>query len=224
MRTYKKFGLIVLIVSALAGASATGRFQSQKAGTGPDEHQKLTDAMRRGGLREVAKIKGHYVVSKDPNWDWSAFDLESLTKSSVGIIVGVPNIGKAQLDSAGDSINTNYEVTVKDVIKGNIRIGDTLQVALPGGKVDFDDGTSAEVETADFERMSQGREYVLFLYANSDGGTVFLTTGGTQGLFEITDAGKIKAALPTNIAAKQTKDQNVEAFLKEIALYAKAKN
>src|SRR5438045_8810974 len=54
-----------------------------------DEDQKVKEALRRGGYREAARIKGHYVGNTNPNWDWSQFDIEALTKNSVAIIVGI---------------------------------------------------------------------------------------------------------------------------------------
>ncbi len=53
---------VFVILSAVVGISTS---QSQ-ASPRDDEHKKLVEAIRRGGYREAAKIKGHYVGVKDP--------------------------------------------------------------------------------------------------------------------------------------------------------------
>ena len=45
-------------------------------------------------------------------------------------------------------------------------------------RVDFEDGTSAELRTRDSEPMLEGKKYLLFLYANRNGSDVYLLTGG----------------------------------------------
>jgi len=216
MKKYKYAAFVVLIAVALAGATALAKLQGQQPEKTVNERKILVEAMRRGGFREVAKIKGHYVATADPNWDWSSFDLESLTKTSNAVIVGYAGEGHGKLNPTGDVITTEYDLTVKDVLKGKLVNGDTVKVALIGGKVDFDDGTSAEVQTPGFERMAQGKEYVVFLYPNKNGSSVFLVTGGPQGLFEITDSGIKAHARATDAVANQVSNKTVETFLNEI--------
>jgi hypothetical protein len=52
-----------------------------------------------------------------------------------------------------------------------------VTVKVPGGKVIFPDGTSAEVRTPWFKWMENRHTYVLFLTAEGDG-TAYVTTGG----------------------------------------------
>ena len=207
--------IVLVILSALAGI---GTSQSQ---TPPnvDEHKRLVEAIRRGGYREAAKVKGRYIGVKDPSWDLN-FDLETLTKTSAAVVIGVPQRGISQLSSDGSEITTNYNVRVDSVIKGSLALNSIFEVSLPGGRVDFEDGTSAEIQTPGFERMRNGKKYLLFLYANRNGSDVFLLTGGSQGLYELTTSGKVLAqGRPTDQTVKETQNKNLEGLLEEIRIY-----
>src|SRR5438067_7391207 len=85
-------------------------------GSAKDEDQEVTEALRHGGYREAARIKGHYVGNTDPNWDWALFDIEALTKNSMAVVVGIPQRSKSQLSPSGLSVVTEYEVAVQEVI------------------------------------------------------------------------------------------------------------
>ncbi|MGH9970746.1 MAG: hypothetical protein ACREBG_23550 [Pyrinomonadaceae bacterium] len=153
--------LTILCVLALIFTNAfisVTRSQPQKSRE-KSEPKKLVEAIRRGGYREAAKLKGHYVGTADPNWDWANFNLEELTKRSAAVIVGVPQTSIAQLSPTGDQITTNYTVKVENVIKGNLATSNIVEVSLLGGRVEFEDGTSAEIQTPDFERMQNGKRY-----------------------------------------------------------------
>ncbi|MDT5123906.1 MAG: hypothetical protein QOC96_3388 [Acidobacteriota bacterium] len=183
-----------------------------------DERQEVKEALRRGGYREVARIKRHYVGNIDPHWDWSSFSIEGLTKNSAAVVVGIPVRSKSQLSSNGLSVVTEYEVTVQEVIKGKISQGDTIKVSLLGGKVDFEDGTSVELNTPDFERMANYNSYVLFLTATPDGSGAFKLTGGPQGLFELpSDGTSVKPHGRTiDPAVKEAKDKSIQSFLENV--------
>jgi len=184
-----------------------------------DEHKKLVEAIRRGGYREAAKLRGRYVGIKDASWDLN-FNLETLTKTSTAIVIGLPQRGVGQLSSNGSEITTNYNVIIEKVIKGRLPLNSIIEVSLPGGKVDFDDGTSAEIQTPGFKRMRIGKKYLLFLYANRNDTDVFPLTGGSQGLYEITAGGKVIAqGRPTHQTVRETKDKDLEGLLEEIQTY-----
>jgi hypothetical protein len=189
--------------------------------TDSDEQRKMVEAIRRGGYREAARIKGHYVGTVDPYWDWANFDLETLTKSSAAVVIGIPEMSKGKLNSNGEMILTQFDVRVKEAIKGPVAENSVVKVALLGGRVDFDDGTSAELLTRDFERMHEGRKYLLFLYANRDGSDVYLLTGGPQGLFELKGHAGIKAhARPNDPAVKEVQNLTEDGLLEKVKDYA----
>jgi len=186
-----------------------------------DEQKKMADAIRRGGYKEAARIKGHYVGTVDPYWDWASFDLETLTKSSAAVVIGIPEKSKGQLNSNGEMIVTQFDVRVKETIKGTHAENSVVKVALLGGRVDFEDGTSAELRTRDFEPMLEGRKYLLFLYANRNGSDVYLLTGGPQGLFELKGQAGIKAhARPNDPAVKEVQNLNEDGLREKVKDYA----
>lgn len=227
MRLRSKLSPIVILtisfVLCLIFANVfTGVTQSQpQKSREKSESQKVIEAIRRGGYREAARLRGHYVGTADPNWDWANFNLEELTKTSAAVIVGVPQTSIAQLSPTGDQITTNYKVKVENVLKGNLAANNIVEVSMLGGRVEFEDGTSAEIQTPDFERMQNGRRYILFLYANRNGSEIFLLTGGPQGLFELATDGKVKAyARPTDHVAKEIEYKSMNSLLEELRMYA----
>ena len=155
-------GLLLIVIPSVS-LSARLQPQSQEAKQQDKEAKELVDAIRRGGFREAARLKGQYVTRMDPTWDWSNFDLESLTARSAAVLLGEATDSKPQLSRDGDVLSTEYQIAVSEPIKGSFRQGNTIQVAMLGGLIEFEDGTSAEVQTPGFERMTKGRKYLLFL-------------------------------------------------------------
>lgn len=208
-------GFAVLILNSARGTSS----QTQEP---LNDDKKMVDAIRRGGLKEAAKLKRHYIATEDPNWDWANFNLEQLTKTSVAVIVGVPQTSVVQLSPAGDKITTNYKVKVEDVIKGgHLAASNIVEVSTLGGRMEFEDGTSAEIQTPGFTRMQNGKRYILFLYANRNGSEVLLLTGGPQGLFELGSDAKVKPhARPTDHVTKEIEHKNIDSLLRELRIYA----
>ena len=213
------FAVVTLLFAISFMPIPSSKSQNQ---TDRDEQKKMTEAIRRGGYREAAKIKGHYVGTVDPYWDWASFGLETLTKSSAAVVIGIPERSKGQLDSNGEMIVTQFDVRVKETIKGTHAENSVVKVALLGGRVDFEDGTSAELRTPDFEPMLEGRKYLLFLYANRNGSDVYLLTGGPQGLFELKGQAGIKAHARTNDpAVKEVQNLSEDGLREKVKDYAR---
>jgi hypothetical protein len=112
---------------------------------------------------------------------------------------------------------------MQEVIKGKVAQSSTITVNLPGGRVEFEDGTSAEIRTPGFRKMENGKTYVLFLRENKAEGDAFILVGGQQGLFEIPadGSGVNPHGLTVDDVVKQNKDKDVNSFLKEIRAAAK---
>ncbi|MCA1564175.1 MAG: hypothetical protein LC803_00685 [Acidobacteria bacterium] len=184
----------------------------------------LVDALRREGLRGAAKIKGNYVQTFDPHPDWLSFDLEKLTQKSEAVVLGVPIKNRCKLTPDGQLIMTEYEVVVQEVLKGNVRQGDTVNVALVGGKVMFEDGTTAEVVTPGFKKMVNGKTYALYLSLYPIRSPVYDLTAGPQGMLELLDdgSGVISQARATDPVKNQVKDKDKKTFLKTARKFAKA--
>jgi hypothetical protein len=213
------FGGIVVTAAVLVRGTLAQQPQSQPSN---NEEVQIKEALRHGGYRAAAKIKGHYVGTFDPNWDWGQFSLEQLTKNSVAVVVGTPINSKSQLAANGMLITTSYDILVQEVVKGNIALGSIVQVNLPGGSVQFDDGTSAEMQTPGFEHVKQGGKYVLFLSDDRSEANTFLLTGGPQGLFELQGEGKgVKGhGRETDPGVKEARDQDEKTFLQALHQHA----
>jgi hypothetical protein len=213
--TYLIMAFVICALTAVVvisiGAVKAQKPQAQNNGN-DDETARL--ALRRGGLRAAAKIKGHYTTTFDPNWDLSNFDIESLAKHSAAVVIGSPTTSKSQLTADGLLVITEYEVSIREVLKGTIPPNNTVKVTVPGGKVEFEDGTSAEVITPEEGHLTISGSYVFFLHQNADGGDTYRLTGGPQGLIEFpTDGGHVKShGRSTDAVVKETKEDNVRSL------------
>jgi hypothetical protein len=133
-------------------------------------------------LKQKAKQHGKFVVelaTPPPAYN----ELEQLAANSSNIVIGVAQQNVCRLSRDGNSITTDYQVTLEHHYKGKFRKGNTITVSLPGGLVQFPDGTSAETRTPWFRKLQQGETYLFFLNGSSDGKLV--PTGDAQGIFQI---------------------------------------
>lgn len=209
---------LVVVAVTILGIRAVWAQKSQPHANADVDPRTVKEAFRRGGFKEAAKIRGHYVSTFDPHWDWARFDIEALTKNSLVVVVGVPSKDKARLSPDGDMITTDYNIAIKEVIKGDAEPRATITVALPGGRVTFEDGSTAELQTPGLEEVVNGSTYIFFLSDRGIGDNVYMLTGGPQGLLELpTDGSSVKSyGRSTDPVVKQAKDKNAEIFLKEV--------
>jgi hypothetical protein len=63
------------------------------------------------------------------------------------------------------------------LMKGNINQAKKIVVSLPGGRMHFEDGTSAEQTTPKLEPVRIGRAYTLFLMENDTDPSAFMLLG-----------------------------------------------
>jgi hypothetical protein len=216
-------GLLLTITWLSLSIAGGARWSLAAQGSGgqdadPNERIAVRDALRRGGIREAARLKGHYVREFDPHWDFGRFDIEALVRGSEAVLVGVPTSTlSGRLTAEGQLILTDYEVSVQEVIKGEIKPGEVVTVALVGGRISFEDGTSAEVKTPQFDHIKTGRVYVFFLSERKSGSEAYFLTGGPQGLVEIVDSTTIKShGRLTDPIAEESRLLNRDGFLREV--------
>lgn len=203
--------LSLLVIGLVRGVHSQGTQNSAEA-----QERAIIEAMRRGGLREAARIKGHYVGSINTS-HWLKYDLESLTKNSAAVIIGKPLSSASRLSPDGELITSEYQVNINEVLKGNLTPNEKVNLSLPGGVVVFEDGTSAEIKTPDSERMENGRTYILFLSPKKGTADSFVMTGGAQGLFELpADKSGVKPKGHRVDLVQKYKNQPAEEFLEEI--------
>jgi hypothetical protein len=180
-------------------------------------HDRQTEAPFLIGVPHTNAPVGDF----DPHWDFGRFDIELLTKNSALVIVGTPTRqNAARLTRDGQVILTDCEVEIKETIKGGIDPGRMITVSLVGGRVEFENGTSAELKTPSFEHMKIGGTYTLFLIESESvdiapGG--YTLTGGPQGLVEIVNETTVKShGRMTDPITKESKSKNKDTFLKEV--------
>lgn len=160
-------------------------------------HQRGRAALDGGGTLHEAAIAsgGTYIAAMTTNNGWLAFDdLKDLTRVSKIVVIGTPVENVARVSSDGKAVSTYYQIRVERRLKGKFGEGDTLRVALPGGKVRFDDGTTAQINTPDFPKMINGNRYLLYLNpaeSNPSGAPDLVPAGGSQGIFELKADGKV---------------------------------
>jgi hypothetical protein len=208
--------MIVLTVTGLAfifGKGAVTQSLSAQKPEGPDQ---VVTAVRKGGLREGARIKKRF-VSSESTTGWGKYDLESLTSHSSVVMMGTPQDGTSRLTPNGERIITEYKVKVSRIFKGQLQENELVRLIVPGGKVVFEDGTSAEILTPDLGPITKNQTYILFLHASADGTDVYQLTGGGQGLFEVpSSAWGVKPLGDKKDLVQRHKDQTVNDFIEEI--------
>jgi hypothetical protein len=207
--------LIVFTLTGLAviyGKDAATQSSAQKRES-PDP---VIDAVRKGGLKEGARIKRRYVNSESTT-GWAKYDLESLTSHSGAVIMGTPLSSVSSLTSNGERITTEYQIKISRIFKGQLQENGVIRVVVPGGKVIFEGGTSAEILTPDLGSITKNETYVLFLHLSKDNTEIFQLTGGGQGLFEVpSSAWGVKPLGDKKDLVQRHKDQSVKDFLDEI--------
>jgi hypothetical protein len=213
--TLKPFLLLLGVALLCLGTLAMVGAGKGQEPSGRDDAE-LVEALRRGGLIEAARLKRHYVGRANTS-QWLKFDLETLTKNSAGVVVGTPVGHGSQLTPSGNLITTTYKIKVQQALKGSVPPSDMIDVVLPGGKVVFEDGTSAELLTPDLKQMESGKTYILFLSTRKDVGGGFILTGGGQGLFELPkDKTGVKPHGHHSDSVQKHKNEAVEEFLEKV--------
>lgn len=180
--------LVVVVILTGVGvglglSKMSGRRLSQGASTSPAAQP--AQAADTTSLKEKAKrAGGHYVGAESPSRVGEFNSLAGLTARSTAVIIGIPQDNRTSMTPDGRSVTIDYKVRVEHVYKGTLGVGSVVTVSLPGGRIGFADGSTAEVRTGWFKKMESGKAYALFLTGGGRNGT-FVTTGNAQGLFEI---------------------------------------
>ena len=186
-RTLVNYFLVALVILAGlglgVGLSKIGATRRPVGSAKPVVPQQAA-AVDTRPLKEIPRKAGRYVRDQAPNSIGAFTDLAGLSSNSSAVVIGIPQDNVCNLSPDGRSITTDYKVKIMYVYKGSLQEGNTITVSLPGGRVAFDDGSTAEIRTSWFKKMMSGTAYALFLRATPRSG-VFVTTGEAQGLFEI---------------------------------------
>lgn len=143
-----------------------------------------SEATDKRTVKEKAKKEGRFTEVVRPDRTKVYNDLSELSAGSSDVIIGIPKENVTGLTPDEKSISIDYKVQVEFVYKGKLKVGTTITVSLPGGRIMFPDGSMAEVKTPWFKKMQEGKAYALFL-RRRDIGNNFGTVGQAQGIFEI---------------------------------------
>lgn len=219
MRSWpRKHFLIAVIASVLVGSVLllTKVAYTQSQAKKSQEPDAVVTAVRTGGLREAAKLKRVY-VSTERTSGWAKYDLEGLTSASSAIVIGTPLSMSSRLSASGDRVITEHEVKIERVLKGDLKASAPISLVVPGGKVTFEDGSSAEIQTPDLGQIAKEKRYVFFLRSSDDQPDAFSLIGGGQGAFELPapDANVKPLGNKTDLMQKHG-NQKVSDFVEEI--------
>jgi hypothetical protein len=166
---------------------SAARADRQSAASGRATAQQVREAYAQGGLRAAAGISGHYRSMVPGTSDMQIQDLEALVRISDLVIVGQVGENRSHLSTDERQLTTDFKVQVLDVLGGSDRRSvEQVVLSTPGGKVEFEDGTSAEQVARSFVMPRAGARYLLFLQAQrpehiSQGQADW--SRGTQGLY-----------------------------------------
>jgi len=208
--------MIVFTVTGMAFIFGKGAATQSLSAQKPEGRDEVVTAVRKGGLREGARIKKRF-VSSESTTGWAKYDLESLASHSSVVIMGTPQDGSSSLTANGERIITEYKVKVSRIFKGQLQENGLIRLIVPGGKVVFEDGTSAEILTPDLGPITKNQNYILFLHPSADGTDIYQLTGGGQGLFEVSSsAWGVKPLGDKKDLVQRHKDQTVNDFIEEI--------
>src|SRR5262249_8054254 len=98
-----------------------------------------------------------------------------------------PILNTSKLSDSGQQILTEHQVRVEQTLKGAVQPNHVITVTVVGGKVSFEDGTTAEIRTPDLGSINKGKTYIFCLRERQNASVDNCgLIGGGQGLFEIT--------------------------------------
>ena len=214
--------LAILALTALGVGGSWSNPQDPTRVQKQNEHDEIVDAIRKGGLREAARIKGNYSFTSTAYTEAEFADVEALTSHSELVIIGTPVIGAARLSPNGNAIVTDYQVNIIATLKPNKSEEHVLTIIVPGGIVRFEDGTSAEMRTPGL-KIENGKTHIFFVTARDPISGKFHLTGGPQGVYEIPadNSGVIPQGREIDHIFRRYKGQQPDSFLQEIKQAAK---
>jgi hypothetical protein len=209
----KKAGLTVILLIVASGIAISAFALTQANREAPPtasskDPRTLQEKAKRGGGRLVANLDFNKGAQKS--------SLANMVAASESIAIVTTESNVCKLSEDGKVVRTFYRARVEDVLKGHVRTGGNITVSLPGGKVGFSDGSTAEVQTPWFRKMVNRKRYLLFLSGKPTSDS-FTTTGGPQGVFEIAaDGSLLSHSGLANDVMRQYAGKNNQAVIKEI--------
>jgi hypothetical protein len=165
--------VIVGTVSGIAQQTAPGKHLS------PFEVRTLLRSPN--GLEKAADLTGNFTLERelhifvDPS-------LSDLLGASSTVVVGTLVFSESRLSEDGDTVYTNYHFTPEIALKSANLSSSEITVTSEGGKVQFRNGSTAEIKTIEWTHLKAGNKYLLCLNQRGD---KFHFTIGFAGIFEL---------------------------------------
>lgn len=170
--------LAAIVLSSFGWTSA---YAQQTPYYGTLSTKEEVQLLRAGGLRAVAKRYGHYVTSS-PQTSWAQYKLEALVQSSDLIVEAIPTLKSTYLAPNGEQIFSRFSLLPRRVLKANDISTENLIIEVIGGKVTFEDGTSAEVAAELPKDLANGGSFLFFLKKSESG---LIPIGDYQGVISM---------------------------------------
>lgn len=178
--------------------------------------QDKASAANSHSLRDKAKANGSVTIFANPEGMKRYNEVKSLVQDSTDVVNGSLVQAVSRFRTAEEqTIVTDFQIAVEDSLKGYIPAGTEIIIRGPGGRMQFEDGTSAEIKMPFYWKNPElGKTYTFFLKKK---GRVYMLTGGPQGMFEIFNHDTvIPQVRPEDELMQRYKDKNSMAFLDEV--------
>ena len=226
---------VILVLSLVAAIGSIG--VSSWAGTPRQDGSRaaVQAAFRQGGLKAAAAASGGQYAATTEWISEVAHTLDSLVEQSDVVLVGELVENLAHLSASGEYITTDFRMTVERSLKGRVLPKSTVVFQVMGGKVVFEDGSSAVIETRGFVRPNTGARVVIFatlfhaddrlmppaVRAYANGAPVFRLVGMGRGVIELprneNDRIRMNAVGARDLTARKMRAMNGREFLGELS-------
>jgi hypothetical protein len=224
----------IFLALSLAAAIGVVVVSAGRQNPGQADPRAVQAALREGGLRAAAKASGgHYEATT--GWiSEIAHTLDSLVGQSDVVLIGDLLENRGHLSASGEYITTDYRMRVHRRLKGDALPGSDVVFGVMGGKVVFEDGSSALLGTTGFIRPNTGARVVIFatrfsmddplmppaLRSYANGAPVFRLVGMGRGVIELpaneNDRVRMNAVGASDPAARSMRSKSVRQFLLEL--------
>jgi len=230
-----RFVNVVLVLSLVAALGSVGAASATQTSRPSPTSPAVMAALRDGGLRAAAAASGgEYVGSVE--WFYEEFEntLESLARRSHVVLIGELGENRAHLSASGEYITTDYRMTVERSLKGGVSPQSSVVFRVMGGRVVFEDGSSASIETKGLVRPNNGARVVIFgvvvpdvdrlmtpaLREYANGALVFDLVGWGRGVYELpsgeNDRIRMNAIGPKDRVAERLRGLTGRQFIDEL--------
>ena len=219
----KRLTAVVTIATVCASVAAKAQ-QTGTVPTAPGTRSAAVIASRQSRLdsplhQAALSAGGKLVQERNANFSALSQNLPSLMERSEEVVLAHVLTSSGGISTAGDSVQSHYDVQILRSWKGQRLAGDVVTVYVPAGGLPFADRTSVETRVRGFSALVNGGRYVLFLQAFSAGdpGTASfqLVGDGVQGAFRLSEE-KVQPLYQQGPLWRAYSHQTVSAFLAQL--------